>query len=160
MSAETLGDIVTRNYENHPDKEAILYDGRVFTYREFTARAFRLASALYAQGLRRQHRIAILAQNSNAYVETYAAGEVAGYVTVAINYRLAAPEILYILADAAPSVLIFDAEYTDLVAEIKGQIPEIQLLVCIGGGTKAPGWAEDYEDFLQSAPPAPPISPT
>jgi len=154
IAAETLGDIVTRNFELHPDKEAILYDGRVFNYGEFAGRAYRLAGALYAHGLRRQQRVAILAQNSNAYAETYAAGEVAGYVTVAINYRLAAPEIQFILGDAAPSVLIFDAEYADLVAEIKDQIPGLELLVAIGASPL--DWAEDYEQFLQSAPPEPP----
>ena len=67
--------------------------------------------------------MAILAQNSNAYVEVYAAGELAGFITVAINYRLAAAEIEYIVKDSAPSVLIFDEEYAAIAGDIRAKYP-------------------------------------
>jgi acyl-CoA synthetase (AMP-forming)/AMP-acid ligase II len=155
--SETLGEIVERNLALYRDKEAIVFEGRSFTYGEFCGRAYRLANALYDLGLKRQARVAILAQNSNAYIETYTAGEVAGYVTVAVNYRLAAPEILYILKDAGPTALIFDAEYADLVGEIRDQIPNLQHLILIGRpGQPSPDWASDYETVLEGASPGPP----
>ena len=146
---ETLGEVVERNLKIHADKEAIVYDGRIFTYREFGGRAYRLANALYARGLKRQDRVAILAQNSNAYIETYAAGEVAGYITVAINYRLAAPEILYILKDAEPTVLIFDSEYADLISALRAELPGIEHFISFG--EYCPDWADDYEIVLAAS---------
>ena len=85
-------------------------------------------------GVRRQHRVAILAQNSNAYVEVYAAGEVSGFITVAINYRLAASEIEYIVKDSAPSVFIFDEEYAAIAGDIRAKYPEIGHSIVIGKG--------------------------
>ena len=87
---------------NSARSTSLVYDGRSFSFGEQRSRIYRLANALYEMGVRRQHRVAILAQNSNAYVEVYAAGEVSGFITVAINYRLAASEIEYIVKDSAP----------------------------------------------------------
>ena len=142
----TLGDLVEMNAGKFGSRTALVYDGRGFCYGEQRSRIYRLANALYRMGVRRQHRVAILAQNSNAYVEVYAAGEVAGFITVAINYRLAASEIEYIVKDSAPSVLIFDAEYAPIAASIRAKYPEIGHYIVIGDG-KFDG-AESYEDLL------------
>ncbi len=99
---ETLGDLVEIGAGKFGANTSLVYDGRSFSFGEQRSRIYRLANALYEMGVRRQHRVAILAQNSNAYVEVYAAGEVAGFITVAINYRLAASEIEYIVKDSAP----------------------------------------------------------
>ena len=119
----TLGDLVEINAGKFGSRTALVYDGRGFSYGEQRSRIYRLANALYRMGVRRQHRVAILAQNSNAYVEVYAAGEVSGFITVAINYRLAASEIEYIVKDSAPSVLIFDEEYAPIAASIRAKYP-------------------------------------
>ena len=66
-------------------------------HRELAERSFRLANALRRLGVKRGHRVAVLAQNCPEYMEIYAAGELGGWTTVTINYRLAAPEISYIL---------------------------------------------------------------
>jgi len=116
---ETLGDIVEIGAAKFGASTSLVYDGRSFSFGEQRSRIYRLANALYEMGVRRQHRVAILAQNSNAYVEVYAAGEVAGFITVAINYRLAASEIEYIVKDSAPSVLIFDEEYAAIASDIR-----------------------------------------
>ena len=154
LGLQTLGEIVERNMAIHANREALVYGGRSFTYGEFGRRAFRLANGLHDRGIRPQQRVAILAQNSNAYVETYAAGEVAGHITVAINYRLAPPEILYILKDSAPDALIFDAEYADVVAGLRSDLPNLATFIAIGEG--GPDWAEDYETVLAAAADTPP----
>ena len=159
LGTATLGHIIERNMAIHRDREALLYQGRRFTFGDFGRRACRLANGLYERGLRPQRRVAILAQNSNAYLETYAAGELAGYITVAINYRLAAPEILYILKDSAPDLLILDAEYAGLVDGLRDDLPpEMRFIVIADDAPGSPGatpaWAEDYETVLAAAPDA------
>ncbi|MGE5146204.1 MAG: AMP-binding protein, partial [Candidatus Eiseniibacteriota bacterium] len=67
--SETLGEVIERNLSDHAHKTALLYQGRSFSYCEYGTRARRLANALYDRGVRRQHRVAILAQNSNAHLE-------------------------------------------------------------------------------------------
>ena len=150
----TLGDIVEANGAKVPSRVALTYQGRDYSYGEHRSRIYRLANALLAQGVRRQRRVAVLAQNSNAYIEIYAAGEVAGYITVAVNYRLASAEIEYILKDSAPDVLIFDEEYSEIVGEIRSSYPDIRHYICIGHGSLA--WADNYEMVIANASDASP----
>ncbi len=152
----TLGDIVEANGAKAPSRVALTYQGRDYSYGEHRSRIYRLANALFAQGVRRQRRVAVLAQNSNAYIEIYAAGEVAGYITVAVNYRLASAEIEYILKDSAPDVLIFDEEYSEIVGEIRSSYPDIRHYICVGHGSLP--WADNYEMVIANASDAPPLT--
>jgi acyl-CoA synthetase (AMP-forming)/AMP-acid ligase II len=154
----TLGEFIERNGRDHASRPALIYQGRTFSHAEYRDRAYRLANALYARGLRRQDRVGILAQNSPAHCEAYAACEVAGYISASVNYRLAAPEILYILKDSAPSVLIFDAEYSSIVAQVRAELPDVQHYIVIG--EEGPDWAERYETVLtEASSDKPPIQP-
>jgi acyl-CoA synthetase (AMP-forming)/AMP-acid ligase II len=105
-----LGDLTRRNLRLRADGPAIIFEGRTITHREFAERAFRLCRALARRGIGRGDRVAVLAQNCPEYMEAYAAGELGGWSTVTLNYRLAAPEIGYILDDSAPKALIVESE--------------------------------------------------
>ena len=113
LPALTLGSITLRNRQLRPDAPAIIFEGRTITHRDFAERVFRLVAALRRLGVKRGHRVAILAQNCPEYMEVYAAGELGGWTTVTVNYRLAGPEISYILGDSKPHVLIYEAEFKD-----------------------------------------------
>jgi acyl-CoA synthetase (AMP-forming)/AMP-acid ligase II len=152
---DTLGDFVERNARTRASMPALIYQNLTFTHAEYRDRIYRLVNALYARGLRRQHRIGVLAQNSPAHLEAYAACEVAGFISASVNYRLAVPEITYILKDSAPSVLIFDAEYADSVAQIRQQLPELKSYIVIGENQL--DWADNYEAVLADAPANPPL---
>ena len=150
-----LGDMYARNARMAPNGKAFEYDGRRITHGAFATRINQLANALYDRGLRRQHRVAILSQNCPEYIEVYGAGEVAGYITAAVNFRLAAPEIAYILNDNQPEVLIFESQYAEIVGNLRGNLSKPERYICIGPG---PDWAEDYETVLASgSAEAPPI---
>jgi acyl-CoA synthetase (AMP-forming)/AMP-acid ligase II len=143
---ETLGDIVEVGASKFNARPVLVYDGRSFSFGEQRSRIYRLANALHKMGVRRQDRVAILAQNSNAYVEAYCAGEVSGFITVAINYRLSASEIEHIVKDSAPRVLIFDEEYAAIASGIRAKYPEISHTIVIGK-SEFDG-AENYEALL------------
>src|SRR4051812_22113817 len=103
-----VGDILERNARLDPGHTAVVCAERRLSHAEFAARARRLANALYARGLRRQDRVAILAQNCAEYLETYAACEIGGLIAATVNYRLAAPEVAYVLQDSQPTALLFE----------------------------------------------------
>jgi acyl-CoA synthetase (AMP-forming)/AMP-acid ligase II len=128
-----LGDIYERNALHAPNHPAIRYEGRTITHREFFKRACRLANALAAQGIRPGDRIAVLAQNCPEYLEIYAACELAGFITVGINYRLAPPEQAVILADCEPSILLFEAQYADRLPALRDAMPKDTRLLCMDG---------------------------
>src|SRR5439155_15204093 len=109
----------------------------------------------YDLGVARQDRVTFLSMNSLAPYEVFAACEIAGYITAPLNFRLAQPEMLYILGDAAPKVIIFQKQYAELVDALRPQLPRDMRYVCIEGGLD---WAVDYEALIASgAPGGPPI---
>lgn len=150
QTQQFLGSITLRNWQLRSSEPAILFEGRTITHREFAERSFRLANALRALGVKRGHRVAVLAQNCPEYMEVYAAGELGGWTTVTINHRLAAPEVAYILADSRPQVLIYEGH-------LKGQLNHdvfrsLQRVVVIRGENQG----ISYEEVLASGAPEPP----
>jgi len=144
---ETLGELLEYNAAFNGERLAIDVEGRRLTHGEFLERARRLADGLRSLGVRRQDRVAVLAMNGLEILEVYAACEWAGYIAATVNFRLAAPEVEFILGDAAPKLLVFEARYLDLVAELRTRLAGIEHFVCIGG--EAPGCLR-YEDLIES----------
>lgn len=151
----TAGSILRYNARHFPEEPALVMDDKRRTHRELYQRGARLAVAFEMAGLMRQHRVAILSRNNIEFYEVYAAGWIGGIIVATVNYRLAAPEIAYIVNDAAPRIFIFEACYADLVDSIRGEISEVERYVCIGGSLP---WAEDYESFISRATKAAPAS--
>jgi acyl-CoA synthetase (AMP-forming)/AMP-acid ligase II len=64
-----------------------------------------------------------------------------------VNFRLAGPEIAQVIGDAAPRVLLFEAQYTDVIAALRKELRSVEHYVCIGRG---PEWAEPYDALLEA----------
>ena len=97
-----IGELIERNERYYPEVDAYVMDGRRLNYRQYAERVRRLGSALYRLGLRRQDRAAIFSTNNIEYFELYGACEWTGYILALYNFRLAAPEVAWLLQDAAP----------------------------------------------------------
>src|SRR5215211_8872328 len=81
----------------YPDKTAVVHGDRRYSYREFEERVNRLAARLRTDGLQKHDRVAFLCPNIPAMLEAHFAVPAAGGILVAINTRLDAPEVGYIL---------------------------------------------------------------
>ena len=92
-----------------PERVAIVYEGREWTYRELHERATRLAHALSGLGVRDGDRVAYLGPNHPSFLEALFATGQLGAVFVPLNWRLAPPELAYILADSGAQVLLHGA---------------------------------------------------
>jgi acyl-CoA synthetase (AMP-forming)/AMP-acid ligase II len=147
-SSATLGDLHRRNLRLRADAPALIFEDRHISHRELIGEACRLANALIRLGLQRGDRVAVLAENCPQYMQVYAAGELAGWTTVTINYRLAAPEIAYILADSRPRVVIVDASYVDRLGSAR--LDGVQNVLTFGG--KGPDLS--YEEMVGKSDPA------
>jgi acyl-CoA synthetase (AMP-forming)/AMP-acid ligase II len=144
----TLGDVIRKNAHWYPDVDAFVYEDQHLTHRQYLQRCLKLGSAWFKLGARRQDRISILAQNRMEFVEVYGAGELSGYITATVNWRLAAPEIQYILNDSTPRILVFEDIYAETIAEMRSQLKSIETFVCIGKKPAGMDWALSYEDVL------------
>ncbi len=146
----TLGDIIRNNARWYADRPAVVYGDNVLTHSQFSDRAHRLASGLSLLGLAHQDRVCVLAQNCVEYLEAYGAAELSGLILATVNYRLAVPEMNYIIGDAAPQALIFEAAYTDHVLAMRDSLPREIRYIVIGDG---PDWALPYEGVVASGAP-------
>jgi acyl-CoA synthetase (AMP-forming)/AMP-acid ligase II len=147
---QTLADMLDNNAWKYPNETAFVWGDRRMSHAAFHDRASRLANALYRLGLKRQDRVGILSQNSLEFQEVYGSCEISGFICATVNWRLAVPEMVYIVNDGAPKVLIFEAGYRDTVAAMKAQLGSVEHFICIGGGCD---FALDYDEFVNSGDP-------
>ena len=141
----------------YPDKPAVVYGSRTYTYAEFRERVDRLAGALKQTGVGRGDRVAFMVPNLPPMLEGHFGPMSIGAVLVAINTRLSAREVAYILQHSGARVLVFDSELAPLVREIKDGVPEVSTFVQVVDVAPKAGdiHGPEYEEFLASAPPGP-----
>jgi len=130
----------------YPDKVAVVHGERRYSYREFHERVNRLASALAGAGVEAGDRVAFLCPNIPALLEAHFAVPAAGAVLVAVNTRLAAGEVAYILEHAGARIVFCDHELVELVEGCDVEVVRVD-------DTGAPG--DPYEDFLATGSPQP-----
>lgn len=132
-----------------PEKLAIVHSARRYTYRQFEQRVNQLASALRKSGLRKNERVAFLCPNIPAMLEAHFGVPLAGGVLVAINTRLNAEEIRYILEHSESRFLFVDAEFYSLVPKMR--LSHLKMVQIADNGM-----ADDpYEQFLTEGSPEP-----
>lgn len=107
-----------------PEKLATvdLASGRRQTYAEMHERVGKLAAFLKSKGVEPGDRVGFLALNSTDLLDLILAIWRIGGSALALNYRLTAPELEYIIGDAAPKVLVYDKEFGSVVSELKSLI--------------------------------------
>jgi acyl-CoA synthetase (AMP-forming)/AMP-acid ligase II len=107
--------------------------GARFTYAQMNARANQVAHALLAAGFRPGERVACLMSNTHLYAESYYGCAKAGFVFVALNWRLTVPELAYQLADCGAVALLYSADQAATVAALKADFPQVAWLQADGG---------------------------
>jgi fatty-acyl-CoA synthase len=100
-----------------PDHTAIIHRGSRWSYRDFYARARRLASALSARGIGRGDTVSVVLANTPAMLECHYGVPMTGAVLNTINTRLDAAIIAFGLDHAETKVLITDREFSKVIKE-------------------------------------------
>ena len=127
MPAIPSYDWIAHHADRRPAKLAIhdLQTHRTFTYAELDARIDKLTAALLAMGIGRGDRVALLAPNCAGYFELQFACGRLGAIMLPLNWRLAVPELHYILADSTPVLLIHDQSFADQARQLSTRLLEI-----------------------------------
>jgi len=141
-----IGYLLSNSAGKYPERLAVISAAGRWSYRALEARTNRLANALLGAGLRKGDRIAILFHNSHYFVEAYFAAVKIGLVATPVNFRLAGPEIVYVLNDAQPELLFYGPEFEAVLGDVRGQFDSVRHFVSPQSGSRA--GAVDYEDFL------------
>ncbi|MES3012524.1 MAG: AMP-binding protein [Pseudomonadota bacterium] len=112
----TLHDQIERNAWLHGSRTAFVHDAQTVTHAQYAVRCARLAAGLAGAGVGIGDRVAILANNSQSYLDLFGAAARLGAIIVPVNWRLSAEEVAYVLADTTPRVLIAAPEMQALTA--------------------------------------------
>ena len=147
-----------RSEDLYRDSLAVACGGEEFTYARYGERVRRAASMLRALGVGRGDRVVYLGMNCHRLLELYFANLPLEAILVPVNVRLAPAEIAYVLADAAPRVLVVSPELLPLVAAVP--VPasvEHRILAYAPRDGAIPAGYDLYDDLLERAEPMRPF---
>jgi long-chain acyl-CoA synthetase len=150
MSWSLAGIIRPRARETRP---MIVCGSRTVTWAEMDARSSRMAQGLRAAGLAAQDRVAFLDKNGVEYFEVLFGGGKANVVNVAVNWRLAAAEMAYVINDACARVLFVGPDFLGHLDEMEGALKRVEKIVVIGTHPRH----EAYETWLGRHPATDPM---
>ncbi len=141
-----------RALQRHPDRIAVRFAGRTRTFRDLAHRAARLAGALQGLGMKTGDRVAMLALNSDRYLDYQLGVPWGGGVLNPCNVRWSVAEIVYSLKDSSSTLLIVDDAFTGMVDAIRREAPGIAQVI-YAGEREAPAGLHDFERLIADASP-------
>src|SRR5215208_1833028 len=137
-----------RTRKLYPDREAVVDGDLRLTYAEFFERCDRWSVALRSLGIKQGDRVAYIAPNTHAMLESFYAVPQIGAVLVPLNYRLIAADFSYLINHSGARVVCAHSDYLDVVDSIRSELPNVSSFVALEGAMA--GWL-DYETLLKDA---------
>jgi acyl-CoA synthetase (AMP-forming)/AMP-acid ligase II len=139
-----LADLFESVADAVPTKEALICGRRRFSFAQMDERATRLAHALADRGVGPGDHIGLYLYNGPEYLEGMLAAFKLRAVPININYRYVKEELRYLLADSGCRVVIHEADFAELLDEVRADLPLLDAGLARG---------EDYERSLETASP-------
>ncbi len=130
---KTCADITRSQAKARPGEIAQVFEDRRTSFADLDTRASQIANGLIAMGVKPQARIGYIGMNSDRFFEAVFGSFKANVVMVGVNWRLAPPEIVYVLNDAKAEVLFVGAEFLPLIEPIKSQLTSVRHFIAIDG---------------------------
>jgi malonyl-CoA/methylmalonyl-CoA synthetase len=124
-----LIDLFRINFQTRADKPAILFEGRAVTFGELDGLSNRVAHAFERMGLQRGDRAAFYIGNSLELVLAYLANLKLGIITVPMNTQYRDMEIMQIVRDAAPRLIVTDRTQAPILEPLRPDLPSIERVV-------------------------------
>jgi fatty-acyl-CoA synthase len=126
-------------------REAVVDGAWRATYEQFFDRCDRWSRALQQLGVGRGDRVAYIAPNTHAQLESFYAAPQVGAVLVPINYRLTPDDFAYIISHSGSTVVCAHEDYLEAVDRVRDQLSSVQHFVALEG--QRDGWL-DYESLI------------
>ena len=149
----TLSDISRFHAVEHGDHIAQVFNGQKTSYQQLDQFANRVASGL-ASLVTATDRVAVLSKNNDYFFELLMGAGKCGVVLTPINWRLAAPEVQFILADSETRVLFIEASFLPLMEAVKDQLPLLTTVIVFDADTEDSKGYTQWRDQQASSDPA------
>ena len=152
-----MGDWLARREMLSPHKVALIDAQRHYrpiTYREWNRAANRTANLLRDLGVKKGDRVAILAMNCVEYLDVWFACGKLGAILQTLNWRLTASELIDLIDDATPQVLVYGSDFVSQAAAIQSKTSYVKHFVALEAKARPGDIAFVQRDQLPDAPPA------
>ena len=150
---DNVAGIVRVHGRTRADHTALIQADRTLSWGELLNRSAKMAQALRASGVGAGDRVAFLDKNGIEHFEVFFGAAMLNAVCVDVNWRLAAPEVQFIVDDADAKVLVVGPDFVPVLDEIAGRLPKVSTFVAIGSEGAASNDAyEDYATWLERFP--------
>ena len=140
----SVADIVRVHGTERPDHNCLIEGTTRLTWSDMYERAQRVANGFAAAGVGHQDRVAFLDMNGIPHFEVFYGAGLLNAVSVDVNWRLAAPEVEYIVNNAEAKVLVAGAEFAAIVDAIAPNLTHTKLILVVGGH----GGYEDWNSWV------------
>jgi fatty-acyl-CoA synthase len=122
-----------------PDKAIAVFEGETVSYGEMAVRAVALARGFRERGVGEGDVVGLLSYNCPEFLEAIFAANYLGAIAMPINWRLAAPEVRYILEHSGARAMVCDGALVDVADEATKGMESSLARICISGAAH-PGW--------------------
>jgi fatty-acyl-CoA synthase len=156
---KSVADISRVHAAERPDATALDFKDRITTYRELDGRASRVAQGLIGLGQKPGARVGYLGKNCDRYFEVLLGAFKARAVIVGVNWRLAPPEIAYVLNDAGCEAIFVGQEYYAAIEKILPDCPKLKHVIAMDGGHASWPDYETWRDVQETRDPMLPVGP-
>src|SRR6478752_7022393 len=140
---QSIADIVRVHGVGRAEQVALVQDDRSLTWADLYERAQRMANLLASLGVGPEDRVAMLEKNGIEHFEVFFGAALLNAVCVDVNWRLAPPEVEYIVNDAGAKVFVVGADFVPVLDAIEPNLTTVKRTFVIG---------RDYEDAVDGAP--------
>ncbi|MEJ5221964.1 MAG: fatty acid--CoA ligase [Tepidiforma sp.] len=154
----SFADITRVHAAERPNAVALVYQDRETTYRELDERASRVANGLIAAGLQPQARIAYLDKNSDRFFEVLFGAAKANDVMVAVNWRLAPPEVAYVINDAMAEVVFVGQDFFPVIEKVLPELRTVKKVIAIDAPHDGWDYYPDWRDAQPAEDPRVPVA--
>lgn len=127
-----LSGFLTQTARRLPDRPALVWGERTWTWAEMEARVTALAAGLRGLGLGKGDRVLVHAKNGNAMLEVMFATFRIGAVFVPTNFRLLPDEVVYLAQMSQAKAFICHADFPEHAATVPTQAPDLRTVISIG----------------------------
>ncbi|MFD2094167.1 class I adenylate-forming enzyme family protein [Blastococcus deserti] len=150
----SMAAVLARAYARYPRSTAVTGAAHAVTFADLRERVLRVGAALVRLGTEPGDRVVLWLDNGQEFLEVEQAAFLCGFVRTALSPRLHVDDVLRIVDDCAPRVVVTDASRADQLVD---RLPDGMAEVVVVGGGRAPR-SHGYERLLASAAPAAPLT--
>jgi long-chain acyl-CoA synthetase len=141
-----VASIVRNNLAKQPNAISLVLGEKTLTWAQLNSRAAQVAQGLRRAGVKSQDRVAFLDKNGIEHFEVFYGCAMLNAVSVDVNWRLAGPEVAYIVNDSEAEVFIVGQEFVPILDAIIKDLTKIKTVIVIGGHPSH----NDYERWVSA----------